>query len=178
MPDLNILEEASRILQSDDCTMGLARTLLNDLMTKELQVHYNDSENNYLSTKSKLIKCKNFENGITDIQTHGKPSHCDKNAVKSFLKRKINNININNNDNDNQPTLSEKIRKHYKTLQYQTETQNEEYEDTSFISPTSCTVERLFSQAKIIRNSKRSSMTLQTFEAILYLKIKRRLLLI
>jgi hypothetical protein len=154
-------------LQGADLTVSEARLLFNDVIKDDTDMEH------YLGEDARIVRCPQFESAIVKVLSNKEltMSADERNAIGHLL--------IKHSDDDSEAesevlepithnraaALLESARKKGKSEKYESE-----YINLEFISPTSCIVERFFSQAKLVLNDHRRHMNVDNFENTLFLK--------
>ena len=196
---MDYINDCFTILQYEDINLSDARVVFDNIINKlginvsnscHLSANYipnkktkNEVDENNNKGKPKTendyfnIHNRDFELGIIAKLRNEEPTNEQKAAISPLLSKKRSITEVEDNEiiqaDITDPTGAftdfklgrEKVRKVVET---------EKYIDLNFISPTSCIVERLFSQAKMILTPKRCAMTLEHLETQLFLKINIR----
>jgi hypothetical protein len=136
----------------------------------------------YLGTDSDIIHDKQLEMAVLKIQSNKENTLTDleKGAVELLLRPALlsqdntaegSGSSAGNHD-DAQLSFAERALKRQRV---QDKTEGSKYINTRFLLPTSCVVERLFSQAKRVFSPHRRRLNIKTLEALLFLNQNRQL---
>jgi hypothetical protein len=150
-------------LQGADLTLNEARILFNDV------IRLDESMDHYLGHEARIVKCPHFESAIVKVLSSQEMTMTVQEtiAMEPFLIKQEDDESsdassseeLNLMNHNRAEALIQTARKRAK-LELKSES---EYINLGFISPTSCIVERLFSQAKLVLNDHRRHMNVSNF---------------
>ena len=148
--DLKVFESVSKKLQEADINLFIQRKLFDALISKYPQ------SIEYLGVASRVIHSPNFESGICKIiQGNEELDEDEEEALLRFKK------NLIMDDEDEAASFANQVLKKQRLTQYQ---------DLSFIPPTSNHAERFFSAASFVMTDLRRSTLPKNLEMIMFLK--------
>ena len=126
----------------------------------------------YLAEDAQIVHSPEFESGCLKIHNNfiGTMTDAEKEAVSSLI---IANPSSGDDVDDSMLTYLEKIEHHKR--QHLEEMANIQYMDIAGLPATSCTIEHLFSHAKLILTDLHRRTSPLLFEAILFLKVNHNL---
>lgn len=165
LQQLEAIQETSKKLQKQTTKIADVRILF-DLLLENSALN---AVHQYLKPESDVVECKSFENAIVKLQLN-KAQDLTNEEKEAVRKLKFHENQLGTDEESgliNFRNLDEILEARKK----QKMSGSSEYFSTDFIHPTSNTVERLFSQAKITLGYLRKSMAPATFEAILFAKM-------
>ena len=164
---LKDFESCTKKLQFEEgISLSTVRTLFDALLSK-----YPEVCETHLAVSAAIINSQAFETGIVKI-VDGKKNEltdAEKEAVQCF---KLNNRNANAAASPEPDDFASKALKQAKR---QRVAEDDEYQQLSWIPPTSNVVERLFSRAKLTLGTLRRSILPENLEIILMLRANRSL---
>ena len=158
LDDMNKLHSITALLQKDSITLGQVRDLFDSVIK-----HFPTAEK-YLSQDARIIKDKEFERLICKLQNKEHLEYKEKEILRD-LKLIVDIEEIKEDDKDTSFVVS--------ILNKRTKVSCGEFEDTSYVPPTSNIVERLFSIGKKLYCHTRPALTPFHFEMQLYLFVNR-----
>jgi hAT family C-terminal dimerisation region len=184
----NIRERKQALADFKYVTIALQR---HDMTIKESDVLFRSIINAYkdfnfethLGAHSDIMHDKPLESAVLKIQSNKENTLTDleKGAVEKLLRR---SLSVQQHDDaggaggscaedDGQLSFAERALKPRQRVQDKVE--GNKYVNTRFLLPTSCVVERLFSQAKRVFSPHRRRLNVKTLEALLFLNQNRML---
>ena len=154
LSDLNVFESVSKKLQEADINLLTQRKLFDAIISKYPQTR------EYLGSASRIVHSPNFESGICKIIQGNED--LDEDEEEALLQFK-NHLII---DGEDDLSFADQVLKKQRLSQYQ---------DLSFIPPTSNLAERFFSAASFVMTDLRKSTLPKNLEMIMFLKCNREL---
>ena len=155
MSDLKVFESVTKKLQEADINLLIQRKLFDALISKYPQ------NREYLGSACLIVHSPKFESGICKI-IQGGNEDLDENEEEELSQFKTSLIM----DDEDGVFFAEQVLKKQRLSQYQ---------DLSFIPPTSNHVERFFSAASFVMTDLRKSTLPKNLEMIMFLKCNREL---
>jgi len=150
--DLKVFESVSKKLQQEAVDLLVQRKLFDALILKYPQTI------EFLGPASRIIHSPMFESGICKIIENKELNVDEEQAMLPFKTHMITN-------DDNGESFAEQVLKKQRIFQYQ---------DLSFIPPTSNHAERFFSAASFVMTDLRKSTLPKNLEMIMFLKFNRK----
>ncbi len=133
----------------------------------------------YLTNDAKIVLSKAFETGVTKIQKEivGTLTGVEVDAMASFKKppRVVVNVEVETKasaspDDVYYNTFAKKRKLDLEAAAEASRQQGPGYKSTAHVVPTTCHVERLFSQCKLYLNSKRRRLLAANLDVSLFLR--------
>jgi len=155
LSDLKAFESVSKKLQEADINLLIQRKLFDALISKYPQTI------EYLGSESRIVHSPKFESGICKI-IQGGDEELDEDEEDELLQFKTPLIM----DDEDDASFADQVLKKQRLSQYQ---------DVSFIPPTSNHAERFFSAASFVMTDLRKSTLPKNLEMIMFLKCNRDL---
>jgi len=153
--DLKVFESVSKKLQEAGINLLVQRKLFDALISKYPQT------SEYLGSASRIVHSPKFESGICKI-IEGGNEVLDEDEEEALLQFKTAPIS----DDEDEGSFADHVLKKQRLSQYQ---------DLSFIPPTSNHAERFFSAASLMMTDLRKSTLPKTLEIIMFLEFNREL---
>lgn len=155
LSDLKVFESVSKKLQEANINLLIQRKLFDALISKYPQTL------EYLGSASRIVHSPKFESGVCKILEGGNEEldEVEKEELLQFKKPLIM-------DNEDETSFVDQVLKKQRLSEYQ---------DLSFIPPTSNLAERFFSAASFVMTDLRKSTLPKNLETIMFLKCNRDL---
>lgn len=161
MKDMEEFDGVTKMLQKMDLSLADARALFDAVIRKFPTMGH------YLSENSDIIKSKEFENSVVKLINNPESLSADEKSILS--KFKISQESALEDDSENLSLAENAVLESRKRRKVSVR----EFEDLSYIAPTSNIVERLFSKARLVLTDYRKSMTPYSFECLMFLGCNR-----
>jgi hypothetical protein len=152
-------------LQRNDMTIKECDVLFRSII--ETYPEFNFAK--YIGPNADIVHSVHLENAVLKLQA-GKEDLLTNDEKKTITKLLLNYDQEALDEED--LSFAERVLKRQRKEEKKS---TSKYIDTTFLLPTSCVVERLFSMAKRVFNLHRRSMTPKTLEALLFLNQNRSL---